>query len=226
MPSLVFVALAIAILGAAYGIQTAYERRRRAALQQYCDERGYRFEPKRPDAEEALADEFPIFNTGYSRRWSYTITGAYGGQPFTACEYSYVTGGGKSSHRHVLGMMLWETPGANLPRFMLGPENFFDRLAQRFGKQDFDFEGDEEFSRGYQLQGDDETAVKALFTASRRAYLSAAGPDGRIERHHLAGAGNRLLWWRTGRLPVPDEMDQFIADGDRVRRLFMEERGN
>lgn len=201
------------------------EHRRREALQQYADQRGYGFEPRRPRAEQAMTDTFPIFKRGHNRSWRSTITGQVGGKPFTAFEYVYVTGGGNSSHRHRLAMMLWEMPGLNLPRFTLVPEGFWRRVAQRFGAQDFDFEGDEAFSRGYELQGDDEAAVRALFTSARRAYLVAAGPDGRVPRHHVAGAGSRLLWWRTGRLPAPDELDQFIADGDRVRRLFVEERG-
>lgn len=200
------------------------ERRRRDALLQYSEQRGYRFEKSRPGGEAELWEAFPIFRKGRGHAWGCTITGQVGRTPFTAFDYVYITGSGKSSHRNPLAMMLWETPGVNLPRFSLGPEGFWNRLAQRFGKQDFDFEGDEEFSRGYELQGDDETAVRALFTPARRAYLVAAGPDGTVQRHHLAGAGSRLLWWRTGRLPRPDQLDQFIADGDRMRRLFLEER--
>ena len=224
IPPAAIIAIAVAIPVGIVGVLAVAEKRRREALQQYGEQRGYQFERKRRGAEQVLADEFPIFQRGHGRSWGCTITGQVGGKPFTAFEYVYVTGGGRSSHRHPLAMMLWEAPAVRLPRFSCVPEGFWNRLAQRFGKQDFDFEGDEEFSRGYELQGDDEAGVRALFTAARRAYLSAAGPDGRIERHHLAGAGYRLLWWRTGRLPVPDEMDQFIADGDRMRRLFMEER--
>jgi len=223
--SVIFVAAAGAVLVAAYQLKALYDRRRREALQLFCEERGYRFEARRPDAEEPLAEVFPIFNKGYGRSLRYAITGTVGGTPFTAFEYSYVTGGGKNSQRHDFGMMLWETPGSNLPRFLLGPEGFFDRLAQRFGRQDFDFAEDDVFSRAYELRGDDEAAVRALFTPSRRAYLAASGPDGTKQRQHLAGVGNRLLWWRDGRLPPPQELDQFIADGDRVRRLFKEDRG-
>jgi hypothetical protein len=222
-PAAIF-ALAAAVPVGIIAAVALVERRRREALQQYSEQRGYRFEKDRPGAENELSETLPIFRKGRRHTWGCTISGQFGGTPFTAFDYSYVTGSGKSSHRNPLAMMLWQAAEASLPRFSCVPEGFWNRLAQRFGKQDFDFEGDEEFSRGYELQGDDEAGVRALFTARRRAYLSAAGPDGRTERHHLAGAGNRLLWWRTGRLPVPDELDQFIADGDRIRRLFMEEQ--
>jgi hypothetical protein len=199
------------------------QRRRREAFEQYCLVRGYRFERERPGAEAALAETFGIFREGHSRRWRDTISGQVGGRPFTAFEYSYVTGGGKHSSHHRFAMLVWEKAEANLPRFSLAPEGFFSRLAQRFGRKDFDFVEDPEFSRSYQLQGDDETAVRTLFTAARRAFFMAPAPDGgKTPRHHVAGAGPRLLWWRSGGLPQPDELDQFLADGDRLRRQVLD----
>ena len=215
---------AVAAAGGIIAAVLVRERRHRAALEEYCLVRGYRFERERRGAEASLAGTFAIFKQGRRRRWGATINGQVGGRPFTAFEYTYMTGGGNSNHQHHLTAFLWEAPDAALPRFSLVPEGFFRRLAQRFGVQDFDFDEDAEFSRGYQLQGDDERAVRALFTAARRAYLTAESPDGRrAPRHHLAGAGSQLLWWRDGRLPGPDDLDQLIADGDRLRRLFLED---
>jgi hypothetical protein len=199
------------------------QRRRREAFEEYCMVRGYRFERERPGAEAALAAWFMIFREGHSRRWRATISGRIGDRPFTAFEYSYVTGGGKHRTHHRFAMLEWERAEADLPRFSLAPEGFFNRLAQRFGRQDFDFVEDPEFSRAFQLQGDDEAAVRALFTPARRAFFTAPAPDGgKAPRHHLAGAGPHLLWWRPGGLPRPDELDQFLADADRLRRQFLD----
>ena len=218
------VVAALVVAGGTIAAVLYWERRRRAALQEYCLIRGYRFERERPGAEAPLAGAFRIFTHGHRRRWGATIAGQVGGRAFTAFEYTYVTGGGKNSNRHRFTAMLWESPDAQLPRFSLVPEGFFRRVAQRFGAQDFDFDEDAEFSRAYQLQGDDERAVRALFTPARRAFLMAESPDGRrAPGHHLAGDGSRLLWWRDGRLPSADALDLLIADGDRLRRLFMEE---
>jgi hypothetical protein len=223
IPPILPVLGAIAVAGGVAASVLYSERRRRAALEEYCLIRGYRFERERPGAAVPLADAFGIFAHGRRRRWGATITGQVGGRPFTAFEYSYVTGGGHGSHHHRFSAMLWESAEASLPRFSLVPEGFFRRLAQRLGTQDFDFEEDPEFSRAYQLQGDDERAVRALFTSTRRAMLMAEAPDGRhAPRHHLAGAGTQLLWWREGRLPQSEALDQLVADGDRLRRTFME----
>ena len=221
VPALAGAAVALGAVAAVYFT----DRRRRAELEEYCLVRGYRFERERPGAEVPLASAFGAFAQGRRRHWGATIAGQAGGRPFTVFEYTYVTGGGHGSHRHRLTVMLWESPEAQLPRFRLGPESFFHRVAQRFGTQDFDFEEDAEFSRTYQLQGDDERAVRALFTPARRGLLMAESPDGRkAPRHHLAGSGTQLVWWRTGALPKPDDLDQLIADGDRLRRAFLDGR--
>jgi len=225
IPPLLPVLGAAAVAGGVIAAVFYRERRRRAAFEEYCLIRGYRYERERPGAESSLGGTFGIFKEGRRRRWGSTINGQVGGRPFMVFEYTYVTGGGNNNHRHRLTVMLWEAPEGALPRFRLVPEGFFHRIAQRFGMQDFDFEEDTEFSRAYLLQGDDERAVRALFTPARRAFFTAESPDGRrTPRHHLAGAGTRLVWWRDGRLPGADDLDQLIADGDRLRRLFLEDR--
>lgn len=220
IPAVVGWAVAGALLvgGAVAGVVAS--RRRREALEHYCLTRGYGFEGGRPGADAALAAAFPLFSQGRHRRWGPTVTGRIGGCPFTAFEYSYVTGGGRSTSRHRVSAVLWELEGVSLPRFVLTPEGVLNRLAQRFGVQDFDFAEDPVFSRAYQLQGDEEDAVRRLFSSPFRAYLSAPSPDGeRPMRHYLAGAGRRLLWWRGGSLPKPDALDRFLAESDRLRRM-------
>ncbi len=222
MTPVIIVALVAAAGGAIATVAFLADRKRQAALAEYCLIRGYQLEHERRGAQEGMAEAFAIFREGHSRRWRRTISGSVGNRPFTAFEYSYVTGGGKSSHHHRCAAILWEAPEAHLPPFSLGPEGFFQRLGQRFGVKDFDFVEDPEFSRAYQLQGDDEAAVRALFTSGRRALLMAPRPDGdKPIRHHLAGAGSRLIWWRNGGLPGPEHLDLFLAEGDALRRQFL-----
>jgi hypothetical protein len=207
--------------GAVAGIVSS--RRRREALEHYCLTRGYRFEAERPGGETALEEGFRLFERGRHRRWGPTITGRIGGAAFTAFEYSYVTGGGNSTRRHRFTVVLWDLGEGAVPNFTLEPEGVLNRLAQHFGTQDFDFLEDPVFSRFYELQGDDEAAVRRLFTPVRRAYLTTPSPGGdRPLAHHLAGAGAHLLWWRSGRLPRAEALDQLLADADRLRRVLVD----
>jgi len=191
------------------------EKRRREAYEEFCLMRGFTFERSHPSAPEAYA-AVPLFAKGRSRRWGYTIGGRWNGRTFTAFEYRFTRGGGNSRHTESFSVMQWDGDDVALPRFCCTPEGFWDRLAQRFGRQDFDFPEDPAFSDAYQLQGDDEAAVRGSFTAEVRRHL-LANP-----RQHVAGAGHALFWWRPGRLPKPDDLDALFAEGDGVRRLFLE----
>ncbi|HEV8303757.1 MAG TPA: hypothetical protein VGQ25_02240 [Gemmatimonadales bacterium] len=193
----------------------AAERKRREALEGFCLMRGFRFEPERPGAEAALAALFEPFRSGHSRKWGYTLTGVVGGRPITAFEYRWVTGGGKNSHRHAVHAILWETPDGRLPAFTLGPENLLTRLAGVFGAQDIDFADSPEFSRAYRLRGEDEAAIRAFLTPALRQFLTLTPGQ------QIAAAGTRFLWWRAGRLPKPEQLEQFLMEGDALARRFL-----
>jgi len=198
-------------------LSRAAERKRREALEGFCSMRGFRFEAARPGAEAPLAALFAPFRSGHSRKWGYTLTGVASGRPITVFEYRWVTGGGKSSHRHAIHGILWETSNGRLPGFTLGPENLLTRLAGVFGAQDIDFADSPEFSSAYRLRGDDEAAIRAFLTPDLRQYLTLTPGQ------QIAAGGARFLWWRRGRLPKPDEIEQFLMEGDAVARRFLKE---
>jgi hypothetical protein len=207
---------AVLIAGGVFLARTA-ERKRREALEAFCLMRGFRFEAGRPGAEKALAALFEPFRSGHSRKWGYTLTGVVSGRPLTAFEYAWVTGGGKSSHRHAIHGILWETPGGRLPAFTLGRENLLTRLAGVFGAQDIDFADAPEFSSAYRLRGEDEAAIRAFLTPDLRQYLTLSPGQ------QIAASGAHFLWWRNGRLPRPDQLEQFLMEGDALARRFLKE---
>jgi len=208
----------VVLAGGLWLIGRGMENRRREALQQYALVRGYRFERERLGGERELENALELFKTGHTRRWGYTLVGRVNSRACTVFEYRYVTGSGNSSNSHRCAVMLWEadSAGEGLPTFTLTPEGLLSRVGQLFGMQDFDFLEDPEFSNAYRLRGPDEAAVRALFTPKRRAMLTAA------RGQQVMGSGRHLIWWRSGRLPGPDRLDQFLADGDQVRRQFLD----
>lgn len=206
-----------ALLGAGALVARAAERKRREALEQFCLMRGFRFEAERAGAEETLATLCEQFRSGHSRKWGYTLTGQVSSHPVTVFEYRWVTGGGKSSHRHSLHAILWDAPGGRFPTFTLTPENLLTRLAAAFGGQDIDFDDSPEFSKAYRLRGVDEAAIRAFLTPDLRQVMALTPGQ------QIAAAGTRFLWWRNGRLPKPDQMDQFLMEGDSLARRFLKE---
>jgi hypothetical protein len=192
----------------------AGERKRRAAYEEYCMMRGFQFEPARAAGERRFQEFLDVFNQGHSRKWGYTIAGRLHGCPFTAFEYRWVTGGGKSSTTHRIGGIVWERDPPDLPKFTLSPEGWFSRVGQFFGAQDIDFVESPEFSRGYRLKGPNEQAIRAVMTTEVRNFFAAT------PKQLVAGGGRFLLWWQDGRLPAVDRLDEFLEQGDQVRRRF------
>lgn len=187
------------------------EKKRREACETYCLTRGFSFASKRPEAEQAYADIGALFKRGFGR-WGYTIAGRWNSSSFTAFEYQY--GSGKSTR--FFRVMLWESADTALPKFSLAPEGFLARIGEKLGMQDIDFAEDPGFSQAYQLRGPDEPAIRSLFTARIRGFFAAN------TGHHVAGGGGHLFWWQDGRLPAVDELDAFLAEGDGIRRVFLE----
>lgn len=211
--------LIIGGVGAALGglalINQARNRKRRASYAEYALVRGFTFEEQRADWEQRYAGVLDLFNEGRRHVWGNTISGTKNQLPFTAFEYRWVTGGGKSSSTHYICGVVWERDGVAFPRFGLSPEGWLSRIGQMFGMQDIDFDDSPEFSRQYQLKGPDETAIRTLFTPALRRFLEST-PNQRV-----AGGGHSLIWFRRGTLPSAEELDEFLELADQVRRRFL-----
>lgn len=204
----------VGIGGVVYGASQVMERKRREAYEQYALTHGLVFDALALELEVSLGPLFPLFQIGRDRTFRYALKGTRSGVPFTAFEFKFVTGGGRSSQTHRLALMTWPSD-AGLPNFYVGPEGWWERVKQRFGEQDFDYPEDRAFSDAYVLQGGDEAAVRKVFDSSKRAFLVAHAGT------HAAGTGSCLLWWRVQRLPPAGEkLEAFIADGDAFCRAF------
>ena len=204
----------LAVVGAAAWFQRARERKRRDAYAEYSLIRGYTYEPRRADGERRFRDAFDVFKQGGGDSWRNTITGTKHRAPFTAFEYVWHTGSGKSRHRHTVSGLIWERDDVSLPSFALAPEGWFSRLGDVFSKRDIDFVDSPDFSRVYQLKAADEQAVRQLFTPELRRFFEAT-PNQKVN-----GSGRFLFWWSDRRLPSPEDLDEWLEQGDHVRRRF------
>lgn len=195
-------------------LHRAKEKKRRAAYEEFCLVRGFTFEAERPDGARRFTGVLEVLEQGRNRRWGYTVSGTKNQMPFTAFEYRWVTGGGKSSSTHHLAGIMWEDTGASFPKFTLSPEGWFSRLGEMFGMQDIDFADSPDFSKAYRLKGPNEPLIRELFTSEIRRFFEAT------PRQNVAAGGHFLLWWAEQRLPAAEALDEWLELGDQVRRRF------
>lgn len=129
-------------------------------------------------------------------------------------DYWYWTGGGKNRGHIPHTLALNCDKDHELPAFVLVPEGLFARMAQLFGSQDFDFSAYPKFSRTFKLQGEDEAAVRAVFTPAVLAEL---------ERHPglmMEAKGQYMIFSREGGLIKGADLPQFLKDAQTISRLF------
>jgi hypothetical protein len=152
----------------------------------------------------------PLFERGHSRHASNVLEGEFSGRRVTLFDYTFVTGGGKSSktHRQTVALLPDGAPG--LPAFTLAPENLFHRIGQVFGYRDIDFEQDRDFSRAFLLRGEDERAVREAFHPTARSCLTSR-PGWSIE----AKQGTVALF-KANRRCRPEGLFEFLREAFQI----------
>ena len=102
----------------------------------------------------------------------------------------------------------------NLPKFDLRPESGAMKIAGAFGAQDIDIASAPNFSRMFRLRGDDEAAVRQLFTPAIIQFCETHA------RLRMAGSGDSLLYFREHERAKPDNLAPFIAQSREIAALF------
>jgi hypothetical protein len=101
-----------------------------------------------------------------------------------------------------------------LAAFSLRPEGAWDKISSWFGSADIDFETHKKFSRSFVLRGQNEAAVRRLFTPPVLDYF---------EQHSgssVEGSDHTLLFYRHGKSVPPAGVTQFLADAFESSSLF------
>ncbi len=105
-------------------------------------------------------------------------------------------------------------PGIRPPVFLLTPRADGDRLKALFAEGEITFPDDPEFTRQFRLQGHDVAAIRAFFTAERRAALRQFAP-----RIDLEGRDGHLLH-RSSLALSTGQWPEFVQRTRQLARIF------
>jgi hypothetical protein len=211
-------ALVIVVMSAAVGgiILTAIRasqrqaRLRTEALERHARSRGWTFHDRPALNDVPRLGGFELFQQGRKRTVTNLMAGEHRGFRIAVFDYSYVTGAGKSQTTWRQTVVSVHSHALDLPAFSVRPEHTFHRIAELFGAQDIDLDEKPEFSRRYLLRGQDEAAVRSLFTSAAADFLE------RCDRCCTAGEGSILFLWRPGRRARPEEIEDGIAEAEAL----------
>lgn len=181
----------------AMALRARYEEKGDAAL---VEEIG-RLEPRQHKRHEQ------IFNV---------VRGERDGQPYELMDYLFVTGSGKSSTRHPRTLLRYRLE-ARVPDFELRAEGVLDRIGAWLGWHDIDFPHRPDFSRRYNLDGADESAIRAFFH-DRVINVFEAEQDAFVV---IGCGGDSLLIYRpVGRWEKVEELEAFLDNALAIAGSF------
>ncbi|MHC4872149.1 MAG: hypothetical protein ACYTFY_09920 [Planctomycetota bacterium] len=201
----------VAVIAAIIALFWYLEKKRTEAFEELARNMGFEFDK---DGFNPNLDSFELFSQGHSRRQKNVMSGSANDIDITIMDYSYTTGSGKSQTTHNQTVIVFESDMLNLTSFTLKPEHFLHKIGSAFGYQDIDFEANPEFSDNYILRGEDEAAVRELFTNDILSYY--AGKKG----ISTEGSSNKLIYFTAGKRPKVEEIQAFLEEGFEAFNLF------
>jgi len=206
-PFLIFAAFAVlfVVIFVVGAIQAA---KRREAWRALALRLGCSFSPHDPFRIE---DSYPhpLFRRGHGRRAFNVMSGEIEGRDLKCFDYIYKTSSGTGKNRHEethhFTCLLLTAPISFKP-LSIRPESFLDRVGEFFGLDDIDFESDE-FSRRFFVKCRDKRFAYDIIHARTMEHLLECG------KIHIEGVGPFVLFYYTGSLRIPDEIETLIRRG-------------
>lgn len=190
-----------------------YLDKRRKYLQQLALASGFLFEAKAESLPQELLSLLPVLQAGHSNKAFNLLSRTCAGSRLLVFDHSYVTGSGKHSERHEQTIVV--VPSRNmLTNFRLSPEGWGNKFLQLFGYHDVDFTENPEFSKMYLLRGEDEAAIRQLFSMEVMMQLQNS-PGWTLE-----GGGQWLALYKTGKLQYMENVEDYIAQAKVIASAF------
>ena len=204
-PAIVIFAGAALVIGIIVYLVRKYEQERTAGLTEVFRDLSFR------PVESTGIPDFRITSKGHSRKRTNNFEGRASGLDLSIFDYRYTVGGGKNQTTYKFTMVMTET---SCPAFQLYKEGLFQKIADKFSKADIDFEGHPIFSDKYVLKGDDEQAVRTLFSPDVLLHFENT-------QWCAESNGSQLVFWKHNKRIKPEHMNEFLNSVKPCFKLFV-----
>lgn len=197
------------------------DSRRQAALARIAADLGMGFTPE----DNALLNQFGGYAFYPHRDWSQATSvmrGTVRGSPVALFDYYVTWGGGGSDIKTVrLTVAAFDLAAKPLPVFEAqgGQNNLVTRLlGKASGDKVIDFTDDPDFTRYFNVTGDDARAVRRLLGPGARSFLT------RRPEWNFRSNGRWLLMCRGGKRPEPEHYRAFVGEASEAMLVMTGER--
>lgn len=219
MKGIIFVTIAVVVVIPFVIAMVVWQRRvtaaRIAALKSIAARVRAEFRPDgSPELAQSLAT-LPLFSMRSSRKLS-NLLQRFSDEPDLAVfDFEYYQSSGKSGHFIRQTVACLDLDPMQLPEFTLHPESIIDRIAVKFGGQDIDFDQYPGFSSKYRLKSPQESEIRRAFAPALISWLEQQ------PNCHLECTGRRIIWYDSGKLIDPKQIEQFVRDAwDCFKRVL------
>lgn len=189
-------------------------RKRTQDLSAVACQLSFQFVPQGHDKFHQSLEEFHLATLGVRQRLSNLMHGKIEQTDVAIFDYEYVIPAGKHSRTASQTVIWLQRRGTKRTEFALRPESFWNAIGNWIGHGDINFDSHPTFSREYLLRGDDENAVRELFTDDVLTFY---------EQHSglsTEGAGNKLLVYRAEVLLAPDDITSLLTEALQLLSLL------
>ncbi len=212
----VFTVLAVIVfvIGAIWYSVWLYEKKRTERIESVAHELGLPFFAKGDDSLLDSLNHLRLFSQGHSKKIQNMLHGKANDVELAIFDYRYTIGGGKNSQTHKQSVVYVRSAALDLPHFAVRPEGLFHKIGSVFGYQDIDFESHPKFSSRYLLRGENEPAIRDVFTNERLSFFEEK------EKICVEARGDQLVYYRQRKRVKPYEVEQLMHEGFGLFALF------
>lgn len=173
-PDVLIVVIVVGVILSLVAVAIVSEKRRRHAILEAFAAAGFTHTPKPTDDEKAEA--FSMLGTMRALRTGpsgvqWIARGDSSGLSVTLVEHVYTTGSGKNRTTHYHAIAAAPCP-RSWPRVEISEEHLFDKIAQMFGRGDFNVES-EEFNKRFKVKTESDDFALLLLNPEVQAWCLA-----------------------------------------------------
>jgi len=195
----------ILAIGGIFGGLTYLEKKRTQKVQALVTSWGWTFRAAPTSQDQVLITGTHLPTLGHHWHLKNFIELPQGAEQVRLFDFNYTRGHGKSKQTYDQSVFQIISPlVAELPALMMKPEGLFDKLASAFGSKDIDFPEHPTFSKKYLLKGDNEEAIRKLFTSDIITFFE------KEKGWAMEVSNGRLLLYKGNFRPKPDDIQQHV----------------
>lgn len=214
MEFVILIGVIVAFVGVVWYLARWIEEQRTGEYAGAARKLGLEFFPLGDPVLLETLGPFSLFEAGHSKKLKNLIRGQTQNVDLALFDYSYTTGGGKSSSTHRQTVARFDSAWLDLPKFELRPAHMGHRIAKLFGYQDIAFAEFPKFSKKYLLRGDKEDAIRNVFTDDVLIHLES------IDGIHILGDGANLVIYRPNKRLKGYQLRGFLEEAFGVYAQF------